>query len=43
VWLVKAVHMVPAPAGSGADWESIWASLTFKASRIDAAAPPITR
>lgn len=28
-WLVKAVHMVPAPAGSGADWESLWASLTF--------------
>ncbi len=29
-WLVKAVHMVPAPKGSGADWESLWASLTFK-------------
>jgi len=29
-WLVKAVHMVPAPAGSGADWESTWASLTFE-------------
>ncbi len=29
-WLVKAVHMVRAPEGSGADWESIWASLTFK-------------
>ena len=29
-WLVKAVHMVPAPAGSGADWESLWASLTFE-------------
>jgi hypothetical protein len=28
-WLVKAVHMIPAPAGSGADWESLWASLTF--------------
>jgi uncharacterized GH25 family protein len=28
-WLVKAVHMVPAPVGSGADWESLWASLTF--------------
>jgi hypothetical protein len=28
-WLVKAVHMVPAPAGSNADWESFWASLTF--------------
>lgn len=30
VWLVKAVHMVPAPADSGADWESLWASLTFE-------------
>ena len=29
-WLIKTVHMVPAPAGSGADWESIWASLTFE-------------
>ena len=30
VWLVKAVHMVPAPSDSGADWESLWASLTFE-------------
>lgn len=30
VWLVKAVHMVPAPEGAGADWESFWASLTFE-------------
>jgi uncharacterized GH25 family protein len=30
VWLVKAVHMFPAPASSGADWESLWASLTFE-------------
>lgn len=29
-WLVKSVHMVPARAGSGADWESAWASLTFE-------------
>jgi len=29
-WLVKAVHMVPAAAGSNADWESFWASLTFE-------------
>lgn len=29
MWLVKAVHAVPAVAGTGADWESFWASLTF--------------
>jgi uncharacterized GH25 family protein len=29
-WLVKAVHMVPAPAGVDADWQSLWASLTFE-------------
>jgi len=32
VWLVKAVHMIPAPADAGADWESLWASLTFEIS-----------
>lgn len=32
VWMIKAVHMVPAPAGSNADWESVWSSLTFKVS-----------
>jgi uncharacterized GH25 family protein len=30
VWLVKAVHMVPAGKETGADWESFWASLTFE-------------
>jgi uncharacterized GH25 family protein len=29
-WLVKAVHMEPAPAGGKAEWESFWASLTFR-------------
>lgn len=29
-WLIKAVHMVRATPGSGADWESLWASLTFR-------------
>jgi uncharacterized GH25 family protein len=29
MWLVKAVHMVPAPPASQADWQSYWASLTF--------------
>jgi uncharacterized GH25 family protein len=30
-WTLKAVHMVPAAAGSGADWDSIWTSFTFHA------------
>lgn len=30
MWMIKAVHMVPAPAGSNADWASFWASLTFE-------------
>jgi uncharacterized GH25 family protein len=29
-WLVEAVQMVPAPAGSKAEWESLWASITFE-------------
>ena len=29
-WLIKAVHMQPAPPDSGADWESWWASITFE-------------
>jgi len=29
-WLIKAVHMVPAPPETRADWESLWASLTFE-------------
>jgi uncharacterized GH25 family protein len=29
-WIVKAVHMLEAPPASGADWESIWATLTFE-------------
>ncbi len=30
MWLVKAVHMIPAPASSKAEWASYWASLTFE-------------
>ena len=30
VWLIKSVQLVPAPAGTNADWESLWASLTFE-------------
>jgi hypothetical protein len=30
VWLLKAVHMIAAPPGSPAEWESFWASVTFQ-------------
>jgi uncharacterized GH25 family protein len=30
MWLIKAVHMVPAPAGTNAEFVSFWASLTFE-------------
>lgn len=40
-WLVKAVHMVEAPAATRLDWESWWASLTFDTgSGGSAIAPP---
>jgi len=42
-WLVKAVHMRPAPARSGADWESLWASLTFELPDLDGARDPTKR
>lgn len=29
-WLVTAVVLEPAPAGSDADWRSVWSSLTFE-------------
>jgi uncharacterized GH25 family protein len=29
-WLIKAVHIVPAPPDSGVEWASLWASLTFE-------------
>ena len=32
MWLIKAVHMVAAPAGTDADWVSFWASLAFEAA-----------
>ncbi|HEX5761446.1 MAG TPA: DUF4198 domain-containing protein [Thermoanaerobaculia bacterium] len=40
-WLVKAVHMVAAPAGGDADWESFWASLTFAISERQSAGPTV--
>ena len=33
VWLINAVHMIDAPAGSGARWESLWSSLVFELDR----------
>ena len=30
MWLVKAVHMIPATSESSAEWASFWASLTFE-------------
>lgn len=30
MWMIKAVHMIPAPAGANAEWHSYWASLTFE-------------
>ena len=32
IWLVKTVHMIPAPKDTDADWESLWASVTFEVS-----------
>lgn len=29
MWMIKAVHIVPAPSAAAADWSSYWASLTF--------------
>jgi uncharacterized GH25 family protein len=36
MWLIKAVHMIPAPAGSNAEWASFWASLTFEPESANA-------
>lgn len=33
-WIVAVVHMTRAEQGSGADWQSIWASLTFACPAI---------
>jgi len=30
VWMIKSVYMIDAPPASGAEWESLWASLTFE-------------
>ena len=39
-WLIKAVHMVPAPATANADWASYWASLTFELPVRPITTPP---
>jgi uncharacterized GH25 family protein len=36
MWLIKAVHMIPAPAGTNAEWASFWASLTFELGTTNA-------
>jgi uncharacterized GH25 family protein len=38
MWLVKAVHMIPAPAAMNAEWASFWASLTFELRTANAEA-----
>jgi uncharacterized GH25 family protein len=38
MWLIKAVHMIPAPAGTNAEWTSFWASLTFEPPAANASA-----
>jgi uncharacterized GH25 family protein len=30
MWMIKAVHMIPAQPDAQADWQSFWASLTFE-------------
>lgn len=35
MWLVTAVQMLEAPKDSGADWESLWASLSFQLGDTD--------
>ena len=42
-WLVTCVHMRRAPKDANADWESLWASLTFEVTeRAPTAAAPAT-
>jgi uncharacterized GH25 family protein len=35
VWLVASVHMIEAPQGVDAEWESFWASLTWELSAVE--------
>ena len=42
-WRIATVHMIRAPRGVAADWESLWASLTFElpAAETAVAAQPV--
>lgn len=33
LWNVRTIHIVPSPRGSGADWDTHWASLVFGVGR----------
>lgn len=39
-WRIGAVHMSRAPRGIDADWESLWASLTFELPAVESAVTP---
>ncbi|MGH8250770.1 MAG: DUF4198 domain-containing protein [Steroidobacteraceae bacterium] len=43
MWRVAAVHMIDPPAGVDADWESLWASLTFELPSAPSAVAPAPR
>jgi uncharacterized GH25 family protein len=43
VWRISAVHMVTPPKGVDADWDSLWASLTFELRATTRAPTGITR
>jgi len=38
IWMATTIHMIRAPVGVDADWESLWASLTFEIPRGDSRA-----
>jgi Domain of unknown function (DUF4198) len=43
MWMIKAVHMIPARLETHADWESFWASLTFELPGTDNATARASR
>jgi uncharacterized GH25 family protein len=40
-WRIEAVHMIKARGAVAADWESLWASLTFELSSAESIARPV--